>query len=85
MKTLLLTLAIMAALIRSSYAVEYVTLLPDENASKAPESPVEFVFNAAYHVELTTGRKYFGGQPTLTDNPPVGCKLLGLGGKQRLE
>jgi hypothetical protein len=43
MKTLLLTLALAATLVRSSYAVEYVTLMCGEEVSISPASIVEQV------------------------------------------
>lgn len=68
MKTLVLTLGLLAACVRAGYAVEYVTLLRGEEVTVSPTSLVELVRKDSYAAPSATLNRslYSGGYPVST-------------------
>lgn len=77
MKTLLLTLGLMAAFVRAGYAVEYVTLLRNEEISVSPTSTIELVRKDNYSYPTVTLNRDMPNNPGIREfdlsGPVVGA------------
>jgi hypothetical protein len=85
MKNLLLTLGLMAACVRAGYAVEYVTLLEDEEISVSATSLVELVASPiiwlpvnSRGIEATLDRRNGAQGPQVTFPTAAGITLTGV-------
>jgi hypothetical protein len=77
MKTLLLTLGLMAACARAGYAVEYVTLLQGEEVTVSPTSTIEVVRKDNYSYPIATLNRDMPNNPGNRDFDLSGGPVVG--------
>jgi hypothetical protein len=88
MKTLVLTLGLLAACVRAGYAEEYITLLKDEQTSVPPTSLVQLVSSPVCYyngssdgfIQWTFDRPNGSGGTTISPAATVGLTMKGLVG-----